>query len=469
MNSSSGISNAAPTVGFRLPRLVLPRRGVDLAKWAVIACDQYTSEPEYWQRVAQAVGDAPSTLHLIFPEVYLGAPDAPARIATIQQAMRTYLGAGLLEERDGAVYVERTVDGRTRRGLMLELDLEHYDFSAGSTSLIRPTEGTMVARLAPRIEVRRGADLELPHVLVLIDDPEDTVIGPIAAAAGAVAPAAAGVRLARLYETELMEGGGRVAGYAGDDARGQRAAFALQALAQPQEFARRYGVPASTPPMLFAMGDGNHSLATAKSIWEQAKATVGMDHPSRWALVEVENIHDPALHFAPIHRVLFGVRTDARGDVRAALTEAFGARLTCTEVSSAAEMRQRVQAATGPRQAAGLVGPGARFSVLEVEGPGASAGGPGAASTSGLLVGALQGFIDRFIERGGARDVDYVHGDDVLERLAQQSGSVGFHLATVGKSELLKRVVHDGPLPRKTFSMGEAHEKRYYVEARRIR
>ncbi len=473
--SANATTATSTSMGFRLPRLVLPRRGVDLAKWAVIACDQYTSEPEYWQRVEALVADAPSTLHLIFPEVYLGAPDATARIAAIQQAMRSYLGAALLEERVGAVYVERTVDGRTRRGLMLELDLEHYDFSAGSTSLIRPTEGTMVARLAPRIEVRRGAELELPHVLVLIDDPEDTVIGPIAAAtgatgaAGAAAPAAAGDRLARLYDTELMEGGGRVAGYAVDEARGKRAAQALQALAQPQAFARRYGVPASTPPMLFAMGDGNHSLATAKSIWEQAKGTVGMDHPSRWALVEVENIHDAALHFAPIHRVLFGVRTDGRGDVRAALAEAFGAQLTCTEVSSAAEMRQRVQAATGQRQAAGLVGPGARFSVIELGSGGAAAEAAGAASTSGLLVGVLQGFIDRFIERGGAGEVDYVHGDDVLERLAQQPGSVGFHLATVSKSELLKRVVHDGPLPRKTFSMGEAHEKRYYVEARRIR
>ena len=453
------------TTGFRLPRLCLPRRGVDLAKWAVIACDQYTAEPEYWQRVAQQGGDAPSTLHLNFPEVYLGAPDAPARIARIRQAMRSVVDAGLLEEREGAVYVKRTVGGRTRRGLMLELDLEHYDFSADSTSLIRPTEGTIVARLAPRIEVRRDAELELPHVLVLIDDPEDSVIGPIAAAA---AEGAAGDRLVELYATELMQGGGHVTGHAVDSARGERAAQTLVALAQPQAFAQRYGVPASTPPMLFAVGDGNHSLATAKSIWQQAKASVGMNHPSRYALVEVENIHDPALHFAPIHRLLF----DVQADVRAALAEAFGARLICTDVPSAAAMRERVQLARGGRQAAGLVGPGARFSVVEFvedSGHGDTAPGAATASTSGLLVGVLQGFIDRFVEQGGAREVDYVHGDDVLERLAQQPGSVGFHLATVSKAELLKRVVHDGPLPRKTFSMGEANEKRYYVEARRIR
>jgi Protein of unknown function (DUF1015) len=301
----------------------------------------------------------------------------------------------------------------------------------------------------------------------LIDDPRDTVLGPIAAAAAAQTSSAE--QLVPLYETALMEGGGRVAGYAVDAARSQQALQALQALAQPQAFAQRYGVPPATPPMLFAVGDGNHSLATAKAIWEQSKASLGMDHPSRWALVEMENIHDPALHFAPIHRVLFGLRHDALGDVRAALVEAFGARLSSTDVASAAEMRQRVQAATGRGQAAGLVGPGPRFSVIEIAGADESARGSTQAASSGLMVGVLQGFIDRFIEQGGAREVDYVHGDDVLERLAQQPGSAGFHLATVPKSELLKRVVHDGPLPRKTFSMGEAHEKRYYIEARKIR
>ena len=436
------------STGFRLPRTCLPAPGTDLAKWAVIACDQYTAEPAYWDRVAQQVGDAPSTLQLIFPEVHLGAADAPARIARIQQAMQRYLAQDLFVEREGAVYVERTVDGRTRRGLMIELDLEHYDFSAGSTSLIRPTEGTIVARLAPRIAVRRGAELELPHVLVLIDDPDGTVIEPVAAAREALAP---------LYDTELMLGGGHVAGYAVDDGCGARAVQALSALAQPQVFARRYGVDPQTPPMLFAVGDGNHSLATAKSIWEQLRATVGQDHPSRYALVEVENIHDPALHFAPIHRLLFGVQ----GDVRAALSASFGPRLSCTDVASAGAMRERVQALRGSadgRQAAGLVGPGARFSVVEIAG-----------ASDALAVATLQPFIDGFIAQGGASEVDYVHGDEVLERLAQAPGNVGFHLGTVAKGELLRRVVHDGPLPRKTFSMGEAHEKRYYVEARRIR
>jgi hypothetical protein len=320
-----------PPTGFRLPRLCLPRPGIDLARWAVVACDQYTSEPDYWQRVERRVGDAPSTLHLTFPEVYLEAPDAAARIGRIQQAMADYERRGLFAEHDGAVLVERTVDGRTRRGLMLELDLEHYDFSPESTSLIRPTEGTIVARLAPRIAVRRGAPLELPHILVLIDDPGHTVIEPVAAARGA---------LTRLYDTELMEGGGHVAGHAVDAARGARVVQALTALAAPAVFEARHGVAPGTPPMLFAMGDGNHSLATAKSIWDELKTSARPDHPARFALVEVVNIHDPALHFAPIHRVLFGLRADPR----AALAEALAGRLALTETADATALRARVQA-----------------------------------------------------------------------------------------------------------------------------
>ena len=206
--------------------------------------------------------------------------------------------------------------------------------------------------------------------------------------------------------------------------------------------------------MLFAVGDGNHSLATAKSIWESVKGTVGMNHPSRYALVEVENIHDPALEFAPIHRLLFGVCAD----VRRALADTFGSRMSCTDVPSAAAMRDQVRATPDSRHAAGLIGPGARFSVLEIADP-----------QSTLAVATFQAFIDRFVEGGGATHVDYVHGDDVLERLAMNDASVGIHLAAVSKSDLLRMVVREGPLPRKTFSMGEANEKRFYIEARRIR
>ncbi len=435
----------ASDIGFRLPHLCLPGAGIDLHKWAVVACDQYTAEPEYWREVAATVGDDPSTLHLIFPEVYLEAADAPQRIQDIQQTMRRYLQQGLLREHAGSVLVERRTGEHTRRGLMLELDLEHYDFSATSTSLIRPTEGTIVARLAPRIAVRREAELELPHVLVLIDDPQCTVIEPLARAIDRSKP---------LYDMELMQRGGHLAGHAVPAALAEQAMAALRALADPQAFAQRYGVPAGTPPMLFAMGDGNHSLATAKAIWEQIKGSVGMGHPSRYALVEVENIHDPALAFEPIHRLLFGVTAD----VRQALQRVFGAAVRCEDVASGEVMRQRVSAGRNGVHSVGLIGPGARFSVVEID-----------LAAASLAVAAVQSFVDTLIEQGGAAQVDYVHGDDVLQRLAVGQGCIGFHVPTVSKSELLRRVVHQGPLPRKTFSMGEAHEKRFYVEARRIR
>ena len=431
--------------GFQVPRICLPRPGIDLRKWAVVACDQHTSEPAYWAIVDREVGDEPSSLHLIFPEVLLGTAQAQARIDDIRQTMKRYLADGLLYEREGAIYIERTIGDRIRRGVMLELDLEHYDFSRDSTSLIRPTEDTIVARLAPRIEVRSGAELELPHILVLIDDPAGTVIEPIGAVRGA---------LTKLYDTELMLGGGRVAGYGVGSAEVERAIQSLHALANPAAFAARYGVPAETPVMLFAVGDGNHSLATAKSIWDRVKGSVGMSHPSRFALVEVVNIHDPALEFSPIHRLMFDVTVD----VRTELVNAFGGGLLCTDVPSASVMRERVQAADSSRQVAGLIGPGARFSVIEFTDP-----------PSPLVVSTLQAFLDRLIERGGAADIDYVHGDDALERLSMGDGIVGFHLPTLGKGQLLQMVVREGPLPRKTFSMGEAHEKRYYVEARRIR
>ena len=209
---------------FRPPRILLPKPGLDLAKWAVVACDQYTSEPAYWERVAQRVGAAPSTLHMILPEAHLGSPEAPPRIGRIQAAMRDCLREGLLQEHEGPILVERHIGGRVRRGLMLELDLEHYDFESTSTSLIRPTEGTIVARLAPRIEVRREAELELPHILVLIDDPAGTVIEPLAANRKA---------LTQLYDTELMEGGGRVTGHAVGSAGAHALGLALSALAEP--------------------------------------------------------------------------------------------------------------------------------------------------------------------------------------------------------------------------------------------
>lgn len=431
-------------IGIQIPQIYLPEAGTDLKKWAVIACDQFTSEPEYWHEVEKIVGEAPSTLNLTFPEVHIEKPGEEERIKNIQLTMRRYMDEGILQPRDGLVYVERTVSGKTRKGITLCLDLECYDYNQGSSSLIRATEGTIVDRLPPRIKIRQGAALELPHILVLIDDPNHTVIEPLSADKS---------KLEKLYDFDLMLDSGHLAGYAVDEVHENQVIKALRGLARPETFAAKYGIGRDEPVLLFAMGDGNHSLATAKAIWEKMKPQVGMDHPSRYALVEIENVHDQGLEFEPIHRVLFGLKQD----LFAELEKTFGANITYTPLANGAEMTQHVDSADGEEQAIGLVGGGRQFGVIKIAKP-----------ASNLAVGTIQSFIDAFLKAGGAEKIDYVHGEDVVERLALQPGNAGFYLAGMHKSDLFKTVILDGALPRKTFSMGEAREKRFYMEARKI-
>jgi hypothetical protein len=432
-------------IGVQIPQVWLPRSGVDPHKWAVIACDQYTSQPDYWQAVEKIVGSAPSTLHLTFPEVYLEAPGAEARIQRIQSSMQQYLAEGMLAPHEGMVYVERRVSGKLRRGLALALDLEHYDYTKGSHSLIRATEGTIVERLPPRMRIRKGAALELPHILVLIDDPNRSVIEPLGQARG---------RMTQLYDFELMFDSGHLQGWLVDDpALEARAVQALEALEDPVTFAQKYGVGADQPVLLFAMGDGNHSLATAKAIWEQIKPQVGMDHPARYALVEIENVHDEGLEFEPIHRALFGLKQD----IFAAMQGYYGDNISFTPCKDQAEMIARVDAAAGKTpQLVGLIG-AQGFGVTRIANP-----------TSNLPVGTLQAFLDSFLKQGGAEKIDYVHGAEVVSRLGVQIGNIGFYVPGMHKHELFKTVILDGALPRKTFSMGEAHEKRFYMECRKI-
>lgn len=431
-------------IGIQIPQVYLPKRGTDLKKWAVIACDQFTSEPEYWNEVEKTVGDAPSTLNLTFPEVHLEKPGGEERIKNIQSTMKKYLDAGVFEPRDGFIYVERTVAGKTRKGIVLALDLERYDYNKGSSSLIRATEGTIVDRLPPRMKIREGAALEFPHILVLIDDPNRTVIEPLMADKS---------KLEKLYDFDLMLDSGHLAGYAVDAAHETQVVEALRGLAKPETFAAKYGIGADKPVLLFAMGDGNHSLATAKAIWEKIKPQVGMDHPARYALVEIENVHDEGLEFEPIHRVLFGLKQD----LYAALEATFGKNYSYRPVASAEEMVKAVDNASDERQAIGLVGGGKQFGVVEISNP-----------SSNLPVGTIQAFLDPFVKNGGAEKIDYVHGQDVTVRLGLQPGNAGIYLPGMHKSDLFKTVILDGALPRKTFSMGEAREKRFYMEARKI-
>ena len=431
-------------IGIQIPQVYLPKAGTDLTKWAVIACDQFTSQPEYWNDVEKIVGDAPSTLNLTFPEVYLEKSGGEERIKNIQRSMCKYMDEGILRPHDGFVYLERTVAGKTRKGIVLCLDLEAYDYNKGSSSLIRATEGTIVDRLPPRMKIREGALLELPHILVLIDDPNRTVIEPLSVAKP---------KLETLYDFDLMLESGHLGGYAVSQDFENQIVEALRGLANPETFAAKYGIDKNQPVLLFAMGDGNHSLATAKAIWEKTKPQVGMDHPSRYALVEIENVHDEGLEFEPIHRVLFGLKKD----LFAELDKTFGASLTYKPVASAEEMVKAVDSAKGEKQAIGLVGGRKEFGILEI-----------ANASSNLPVGTIQSFLDVFLKGGGAEKVDYVHGEDVTVKLGSQPNNAGFYLPGMNKSDLFKTVILDGALPRKTFSMGEAREKRFYMEVRKI-
>lgn len=429
-------------IGVQIPDIYLPESPIDPHKWAVIACDQYTSEPEYWNELAGIVGDSPSTLKLTLPEIHLGADDEPEMIKKIQAEMSDIISKGLVKPHEGFILVRRTVDGKTRSGLMMALDLEKYDYNKGSTSLIRATEGTIVDRLPPRMKIREGAALEFPHIMVLIDDPTKTVIEPLTSNLS---------DRETIYDFDLVFNSGHLAGYKVSEQESEKVISAIRDLADTTVFENKYDVQ-DRPVLLFAMGDGNHSLATAKAIWEKVKGQVGMDHPARYALVEVENVHDAALEFEPIHRVLFGLKQD----IKAELKTFFGNNISFMKVDSAKEMVKKVDDQLGSEQSVGMILPG-EFAVVSFTDP-----------ASNLPVGTLQTFLDDFMRAGGADKIDYVHGEDVTIRLGGEANNVGFYLPGMDKSDLFKTVILDGALPRKTFSMGEAHEKRFYMESRKI-
>lgn len=441
-------------IGLQLPMLLLPRAGVDLTKWAVVACDQYTSQPDYWARVEALVGEAPSALRLILPEVYLGAPDEAQRIAAIHETMRRYLAEGVLAPHaPGMVLVEReTARGRTRRGLMVALDLEHYDFSPGAKTLIRPTEGTILERLPPRVRVREHAPLELPHVMVLIDDPECSVIDPLFSEP-----------LEPLYDVPLMLDSGRVRGWRLDHPLlMQWVIERLTGLANPAIFNDRYGVT-DEPVLLYAMGDGNHSFATAKTLWENLKRIAPdpvaiMNHPARHALVELVNLHDEGLEFEAIHRVAFNINPDHLLGALTAFCTAQNSVLKVIDHPSWAAARQAWQAMEQRSDGHAIAfTSGHHHGVLIIEQPRLT-----------LPVASLQAFLDQYLENQPDARIDYIHGEDILERLGAQPGNIGFYLPALAKEDFFRTVIRDGALPRKTFSMGEADEKRFYLECRRI-
>lgn len=387
--------------------ILLPRGGFE--KWAVIACDQYTSEPQYWKSAADYVGDAPSALNLIFPEVYLSG-DNSKKISEINGNMKKYIEDGVFNEfKNTFIYIKRTVTGgKTRRGVMGLIDLCDYSYEKGSKTLIRATEETVPERIPPRVEIRKDAPLELPHIMLLIDDPDMTVIAPLDKKTEGKKP---------LYDFDLMLNGGHITGTALSEKDAAELQDALGALVENSE-----------DKLLFAVGDGNHSLAAAKECYR-----VNKSEKSRYALVEIVNIHDESLEFEPIYRVIFGADPEK---VIHDFTEFSGGDYSGTDA-------QKFTCVYGACERKISVRP-----------------------SSKLCVGTLQRFIDRYIKDNPGVKVDYIHGENSLRLLAEKPDTVGFIFDGMKKSELFDAVKQDGSLPRKTFSMGHANDKRFYLEAR---
>lgn len=417
------------STSFKAADILLPKNA-DMEKWAVVACDQYTGQPDYWERVKSTVGEADSTLKLILPEVYLEESDVEQRISAIHSEMKRMLSENRFTEyKNSLIYLERTQsDGKIRAGLVGMIDLEDYDYRKGSTSPVRATEATVAERIPPRIKVRRGAPLELPHIMILIDDEQKTVIEPCEAVKDTSSP---------IYDFTLMENGGKVKGYILPQAQCERVFAALDKLGSPEAFEKRYSL-SDTPVLLYAMGDGNHSLATAKEYYEELKRNnPGKDlstHPARYALAEIVNLHSPALEFEAIHRIITEVDPQ---QLIAEMTEALGLSKQPAEQKFTFVLNDSEE-------------------TWYIHKP-----------TSQLTVGSVQEFLDGFIRRNGCK-IDYIHGKDVVHNLSKQEQSVGILLPDMKKSELFPTVIKDGALPRKTFSMGHAEDKRFYIECRKI-
>ncbi len=414
---------------FTSADILLPR-DAEYEKWAVIACDQFTSEPEYWQETEKLTEGAVTALDLILPEIYLGEADVDKRIDKIAANMYGYLDSDVFEEHKNAlIYVERIqTDGVLRAGVVGAADLEEYDYSKGSASQIRATEATVTERIPPRIKVREKAPIELPHIMILIDDEKKALIEPLAEHKD---------DMKKLYDFELMQGGGRLAGWLLTDALRDELLEKLAKFSEKEAFEKRYGL-ADTAPLTFAMGDGNHSLATAKAYYEKLKAANPdkdmSSHPARFALAEIVNLHSPALDFEAIHRIVGTADID----------------------QMMAKMTDELGLSEEPAEQSFVTVRGGEKKKLYVHKP-----------TSKLTVGSLQNFLDKYLAENGG-DIDYIHGTEVVEKLAADGKKIGFVLPDMGKEQLFPTVIADGALPRKTFSMGHARDKRYYVEARKI-
>lgn len=431
--------------GLKIPEILLPKDGTDLEKWAVIACDQYTQDRDYWKKVEDFVGEAPSTLRITLPEVYLNDGDKAARIEKINSTMKKYLSDGVFANPvKNIVYTERKTEfGRTRKGLVTAIDLEKYDWKPEMKAQIRATEATILERIPPRVEIRKNACLELPHIMLLVNDADKSLVEKTGELAKNGKP---------LYETKLMMNSGSISGWKVEDSViNGNVVNALEKIAATQ-------TQSDGSVFMFAVGDGNHSLATAKTIWNKLKEEgAPSDSPARYALVEIVNIYDEGLTFEPIHRVLFNVDSEK-------LLEAMKTRLngTIEEVADEAALEKAVGSSKADFGFVYSDGGKKKFTLLKTP-------------ITDLAVSALQPALDEFLSANGnsKEDIDYIHGSDEVFRLGGSivsgtTAATSILLPPIAKDTFFATIANTGSLPRKSFSMGEASEKRFYMEARQL-
>jgi uncharacterized protein (DUF1015 family) len=416
-------------IPFKRGNILLPKN-TDMTKWSVVACDQYTSEPEYWNSVREIVGSNPSTLNLTLPEIYLEESDVEERIKKINQNMEELVNMNFFNEySDSMIYLERTQeDGKVREGLMGIVDLEDYSYEKGSQTLIRATEKTVIERIPPRVKVRENALLELPHIMILIDDEKKNIIESLKNKV---------TESDIVYDFDLMKNGGHIKGYLLNNETMDEVDERLECLADKDYFENKYGVK-DKGILLFAMGDGNHSLATAKACYENLKKEIGekaLSSKSRYALVELVNLHSDALEFEAINRVIFNTDKDK-------LLNSLKEYYTINKERNGQEFRVVTDSID---------------EAWYIENP-----------KSNIAVGSIQMFLDDYLKDNVGK-IDYIHGEDVTKSLASKDNNVGFIFDAMAKEDLFKTVILDGALPRKTFSMGHANDKRYYLEARKIK
>lgn len=417
-------------IPFKRANILLPKN-IDMTKWSVVACDQYTSEMDYWNEVEKIVGSSPSTLRITLPEIFLEDSDVNERINKINDTMKEYLDEDLFYElKDSMIYLERTqADGRVREGLMGMVDLEDYSYEKGSQTLIRATEKTVIERIPPRLKVRENALLELPHIMILIDDEKKKIIEDLKNEV---------TNSDVVYDFDLMENGGHIKGYKLNNDSMTKVEEGLEALCDKEYFEKKYNVK-DKGILLFAMGDGNHSLATAKANYENVKKTMTPDeylnHPSRYALVELVNLHSEALEFEPIHRVIFDT------DVNKLIEELYKYYDINEEGNG-----QYFELVTKDID-----------KKLYISNP-----------KSNIAVGSIQMFLDEYLKDNKGK-LDYIHGDETTKNMGMEENNVAILFEAMPKEELFRTVILDGALPRKTFSMGHSYDKRYYLEARKIK